>query len=84
MRTKIILACTECKQRNYFTTKEKKNSGLQDFFKGLKTEYNKIIFPTRQDIIKETTATIVVSLLVGALIAVLDLIMKTGLGFIIR
>ena len=37
-----------------------------------------------QDIIKETTATIVVSLLVGALIAVLDLIMKTGLGFIIR
>ena len=63
---------------------EKKNSGLQDFFKGLKAEYNKIIFPTRQDIIKETTATIVVSLLVGALIAVLDLIMKTGLGFIIR
>ena len=63
---------------------EKKNSGLQDFFKGLKTEYNKIIFPTRQDIIKETTSTIVVSLLVGALIAVLDLIMKTGLGFIIR
>ena len=63
---------------------EKKNSGLQDFFKGLKTEYNKIIFPTRQDIIKETTATIVVSLLVGALIAVLELIMKTGLGFIIR
>lgn len=63
---------------------EKKNSGLQDFFKGLKTEYNKIIFPTRQDIIKETTATIVVSLLVGTLIAVLDLIMKTGLGFIIR
>ena len=63
---------------------EKKNSGLEDFFKGLKSEYNKIIFPTRQDIIKETTATIVVSLLVGALIAVLDLIMKTGLGFIIR
>ncbi|MCI8287697.1 MAG: 50S ribosomal protein L33, partial [Lachnospiraceae bacterium] len=23
MRTKIILACTECKQRNYNTTKEK-------------------------------------------------------------
>ena len=25
MRTKIILACTECKRRNYDTTKEKKN-----------------------------------------------------------
>ena len=25
MRTKIILACTECKQRNYNTIKNKKN-----------------------------------------------------------
>jgi large subunit ribosomal protein L33 len=25
MRTKITLACTDCKQRNYNTTKEKKN-----------------------------------------------------------
>ena len=25
MRSGIILACTECKQRNYNTTKEKKN-----------------------------------------------------------
>ena len=25
MRTKITLECTECKQRNYNTTKEKKN-----------------------------------------------------------
>ena len=25
MRTKITLACTECKQRNYDTTKEKRN-----------------------------------------------------------
>ncbi len=24
VRTKIILACTECKQRNYMTTKDKK------------------------------------------------------------
>ena len=26
MRTKITLACTECKQRNYNTMKEKKNN----------------------------------------------------------
>ncbi|MDO4975934.1 MAG: 50S ribosomal protein L33 [Eubacteriales bacterium] len=25
MRVRITLACTECKQRNYNTTKEKKN-----------------------------------------------------------
>ncbi|WP_036606750.1 preprotein translocase subunit SecE [Oribacterium sp. P6A1] len=63
---------------------EKKSSSIQGFFKGLKTEFNKIIFPNRQDVIKETTATIVVSLLIGVVIAVLDLIMKTGLGFILK
>ncbi|WP_425449460.1 50S ribosomal protein L33 [Dethiothermospora halolimnae] len=26
MRTKITLACTECKQRNYATTKNKRNN----------------------------------------------------------
>ena len=26
MRVKVILACTECKQRNYNTMKEKKNN----------------------------------------------------------
>jgi len=26
MRVKIVLACTECKQRNYNTVKEKKNT----------------------------------------------------------
>jgi len=26
MRIKIIMACTECKQRNYNTVKEKKNT----------------------------------------------------------
>ncbi len=26
MRVKIVLACTECKQRNYQTNKEKKNN----------------------------------------------------------
>lgn len=63
---------------------DKKTSFVSDFISGLKTEYNKIIFPTKQDVVKETTATIVVSILIGALIAVLDLIMKTGLGFILK
>ncbi len=63
---------------------EWKSSGIGSCFKGLRTEINKIIFPNRQDIVKETTATIVVSLLIGVVIAVLDLIMKTGLGFILK
>ncbi|MBE5816375.1 MAG: 50S ribosomal protein L33 [Clostridiales bacterium] len=34
MREKIVLACTECKQRNYNTTKNKKNqTGRIEFMK---------------------------------------------------
>ena len=39
MREIIILECTECKRRNYTTTKEKKNTPTQllmiEFFKNL-------------------------------------------------
>ena len=63
---------------------DNKASKVKGFLDGLKTEYNKIIFPNRQTVIKETTATIVVGLLIGVVIAVLDLIMKTGLGFILK
>lgn len=61
-----------------------KAGGIKGFFQGLKTEYKKIVFPTQQDVVKETAATIIVSFLIGLLIAVLDLIMKTGLGFILK
>ena len=30
MRVKITLACTECKQRNYDTNKNKKNNPTRD------------------------------------------------------
>ena len=34
MREKVVLACTECKQRNYNTTKNKKNqTGRIEFSK---------------------------------------------------
>ncbi len=61
-----------------------KTSGVRGFFHGLKTEYKKIIFPTKEDVVKQSAATLIVGILIGALIAVLDLIMKTGLGFILK
>ena len=47
--------------------KEKKPS----FFKGLKTEYKKIVFADKETVF------------IGALIGVLDMIMKFGLSFIL-
>ena len=34
-----------------------------DFFKGVKAEYNKIIWPSKEDLIKQTIAVITVSLI---------------------
>ncbi len=60
--------------------KEKK----PNFFKGLKAEYRKIIWPNREDIAKQTTAVLVCSLILGAIIAGLDFAFKTGFGLIIK
>lgn len=61
-----------------------KASFFRDFFGGLKAEYHKIIFPNKQDVIKQSIAVVAASFFVGALIAALDLVMKTGLGFILK
>ena len=62
---------------------EEKKTGLSSLLAGLKTEYKKIVFPTKEDVIRESIATIAVSILIGALITGLDIAMKWGLGFIL-
>ena len=57
-------------------------SKLSTFFKGVKAEFNKIIWPTREDIIKQTTAVVVVSAITCALIALLDIGFETGMNFL--
>ena len=53
------------------------------FFKGLKAEFNKIIWPDKDTVGKQTVAVIVCSVALGLIIALLDLIMKYGLSFIL-
>ncbi len=60
-------------------TKAKKNS----FFKGLKIEFNKIIWPDRETVGKQTAAVVACSIALGLIIALLDLIIKFGLSFIL-
>ena len=53
-----------------------------DFFKGVKAEYKKIIWPNREDLIKQTIAVITVSLILGLLIVSMDWIIRYGLEFL--
>ena len=59
--------------------KEKKPS----FFKGLKKEYKKIVFADKETVAKQTVAVVIMSIFIGVLIGVLDMVMKFGLSFIL-
>ncbi len=58
---------------------ENKKSKARSFFDGVKVEWDKIIWPTRNTLAKQTGAVVVVSVILSAVIAILDYLMKTGL-----
>ena len=57
--------------------KEKKST-KKSFFKGLKKEFKKVTWPDKRDMVKQTAATVFVSLAVGLIIALMDTIIKYG------
>ena len=58
----------------------KKNS----FFAGLKAEFNKVIWPTKESIVKQTTAVVVVSIILGVVISLLDMGIIFGVKEILK
>lgn len=62
---------------------ERKEKTRKSFFKGVKTEFNKIVWPDRETVGKETAAVLACSVALGLIIAVLDLAIKFGLSFIL-
>ena len=75
----VVTTDKEAKTDQQTAKKEKKPS----FFKGLKTEYKKIVFADKETVAKQTVAVVAMSVFIGALIGVLDMIMKFGLSFIL-
>jgi len=61
------------------------NEGTQkkSFYKGLKAEYVKIVWPDKDTVTKQTIAVMSSSIALGLVIAILDLIIKFGLSFIL-
>ena len=55
----------------------------KDFIKGLKAEFSKIIWPDKDTLTKETAVVVVSTVILGIVIAVLDLIIKFGLNIVI-
>ena len=56
---------------------------IMRFFRGVKAEYSKIIFPSRETLRKQTVAVIVVAVFLAALIAAMDFLFTYLMGLII-
>lgn len=55
----------------------------KSWFKGLKAEFKKIIWPDKKSVAKQTTAVVIISVILGALIKLIDMIIQLGLDFIV-
>ena len=66
------------------TEKQKEQkSPKKSWFKGLKAEFSKIIWPDKETLVKDSTAVIVISLVLGVVIALLDMVIRAGIDVII-
>ena len=61
-------------------TKTQKKS----WFKGLQAEFKKVIWPDKKTLARQTTAVVAVSLILGALIAIIDAILQFGIELLMR
>jgi len=61
-----------------------KKENKTPFFKGLKIEFKKIIWPTKDDLTKQTIAVVVISIIMGVLITVIDSGLQLGINFLVK
>ena len=52
------------------------------FFKGVKSEFQKITWPDKKSLLRQTVAVVLVTVALGVLIAVFDLAIQYGVRFL--
>jgi preprotein translocase subunit SecE len=84
--TKVVEKNSDTSKKSAAKKSKKSDDGafakVSNFFTGVKAEFGKIIWPTKDDIIKQTTAVVIVSAICCALIAILDIAFEYGVNFI--
>ena len=56
----------------------------KSWFKGLKAEFKKIIWPDKTPLAKQTAAVVSVSVVLGAIIAVIDFLIQYGVDILVN
>ncbi len=59
-------------------------SKLSGFFKGVKSEFQKIVWPTKELLAKQTVAVVVITVITSVLIALVDRGLQYGINFIVK
>lgn len=66
------------------TSNTTENTKKKSFFDGMKAEFKKIIWPTKQRVTEESVNVVVASVVLGLIIALLDLVIKYGFDKILQ
>ena len=60
----------------------KNTNVFANIWKGLKSEWMKIIFPSNEQILRDSISVLVCSIIIGLIIFVLDSLIGSGFGFL--
>ena len=63
---------------------ENKEGFFKRVIKGLRSEWMKIIFPNNEKIINDSVTVLICSIVIGAIIFLLDAAFGSGFGFLLR
>lgn len=67
-----------------FKKKKNEKAPKTSFFDGLKVEFKKINWPTKDTLVKQTAAVVAVSVAVGLIISLMDSIIQYGINFLVN
>ena len=62
----------------------KKAERNSNFFKDVAAEFKKIIWPDKKTLSKQTTAVVIISVVLGVMISVLDVAIQYGVDFLVK
>ena len=65
-------------------TQKKDTQKKASFFKGVQAEFKRVIWPDGKTLGKQTAAVVVVSVILGAVIAVVDIIAQFGIDLLVK
>ncbi len=61
----------------------KEKAPVKSWFKGLKAEFKKIVWPDKESLGKQTVAVVIITAILSLIIALLDALVKFGIDVII-